>query len=200
MLNRLFSLCLLAAALAGCATVPNPLTPQQVETLRLTTVTVEVDPAATLWWGDGDRAYARSKGLPEQNAEELSKTPEARAFIAKAASDKIVATLQQHLRPVLVGQRPVKVVVTLRRLYLSSIIQRITLGGHHEIMADVAIVDAKTGAPILAHPEFLATALAGQGIGGTLVDAALMSDPIDRLTGNFAERFRNWLLPQQPPH
>ena len=81
MLNRLFSLCLLAAALAGCATVPNPLTPQQVEALRLTTVAVEVDPAAVLWWGDGDRAYARSKGLPEQEAEELSKTAEARAFI-----------------------------------------------------------------------------------------------------------------------
>lgn len=198
MLNRLFSLCLLAAALSGCVTVQNPLAPQQVEALHLTTVTVEVDPAATLWWGDGDRAYARSKGVPEQNSEELSKTPEARAFIAKAASDKIAAALQQQLKPVLAGQRPVKVVVTLRRLYLSSIIQRITLGGAHDMMADVAIIDAKTGAPVLTHPEFKATALAGQGIGGTLVDAALMSDPIDRLTGNFAERFRDWLLPQQP--
>lgn len=199
MLNRLFSLCLLAAALAGCATVPNPLTPQQVETLRLTTVAVEINPATTLWWGDGDRAYARSKGLPEQNSEELSKTPEARAFIAKSASDKISSALEHEHRPVLAGQRPVKVVVALRELRLTSIIQRILVGGPHEMTAGVMIIDAKTGAPILSHPGQRSIARAGEGIGGTLVDAAFLAAPIDRLTGNFAEDFRNWLLPQQPP-
>ncbi|HEV7339183.1 MAG TPA: DUF6778 family protein [Bosea sp. (in: a-proteobacteria)] len=199
MLNRLLSLCLFAAALSGCVTVPNPLAPHQIEALHLTTVTVEIDPAATLWWGDGDRAYARSKGQPEQNSEELSKTPEARAFIAKAASEKITAALQEQLKPVLAGKRPVKVVLTLRRLYLASIIQRITVGGAHEMIADIAVIDAKTGAPILSYPEFRAAAMAGQGIGGTLLDAALMSEPIDRLTANFAQRFRDWLLPQQQP-
>jgi hypothetical protein len=199
MLNRLLSLCLLAAALSGCVTVPNPLAPQQVEALHLTTVTVEVDPAATLWWGDGDRAYARSKGLPEQDSEELSKTPEARAFIAKAASDKIAVALERQLRPVLAGQRPVKIVVTLRNLRLTSVIQRILVGGPHEMTADVTIVDAKTGSQILSHPGLRAIARAGEGIGGTLIDAAFLAAPIDRLTGNFAEDFRNWLLPQQQP-
>ncbi len=199
MLNRLLSLCLLAAALSGCVSVPNPLSPPQVEALHLTAVTVEVDPAATLWWGDGDRAYARSKGLPEQDSEELSKAPEARAFIAKAASDKIVAALQQQLKPVLAGQRPVKVIVTLRELRVTSVIQRILVGGPHEMTASVAIVDAKTGAPILSHPGQRSIARAGEGIGGTLADAAFLAAPIDRLTNNFAEDFRNWLLPQQPP-
>lgn len=197
MLNRLFSLCLLAAALAGCATVPNPLTPQQIEALHLTTVAVEVDPAAVLWWGDGDRAYARSKGLPEQDAEALSKTPEARAFIAKAASDKISRALEHELRPLLAGKRPVRVVVTLRNLRLTSVIQRILVGGPHEMTADVTIVDAKSGAPILVRTGLRVIARAGEGIGGTLIDAAFLAEPIDRLTTNFAMEFRDWLLPQQ---
>jgi hypothetical protein len=199
MLNRLLSLCLLAAALSGCVSVPNPLAPDQVEALHLTTVTVEVDPAATLWWGDGDRAYARSKGLPEQDSEALSKTPEARAFIANAASNKLSAALERQLRPALAGQRPVKVVAVVRNLRVTSVIQRILVGGPHEMTADVTITDAKTGAPILSRPGLRAIALAGEGLGGTLIDAAFMADPIDRLTGNFAESFRNWLLPQQPP-
>ncbi len=198
MLARLLSLCLFAGLLAGCATVPNPLTPPQVEALRLATVAIEVDPAATLWWGDGDRAYARSKGLPEIDSEALSKTPEARAFLAKAASDKIRTALERQLRPVLAGQRPVNVVVTLRNLRLTSIIQRILVGGPHEMTADVTIIDAKTGKPILSYPGLRSIARAGEGIGGTLVDAVFMAEPIDRLTGNFAEDFRNWLLPQQP--
>lgn len=198
MISRLVSLCFLAAVLAGCNTVQNPLAQQQIESLRLATVNVGISDTTTLWWGDGDRAFARSKGLSENDSEELSKTPEARAFIAKAATAKIGAALEQTLKPVLAGQRPVKVVVHLRKLYVASIIQRIVVGGQHEMVADVALVDAKTGATILAYPEFRAAALAGQGIGGTLIDAAVLADPIDRLTQNFATSYRDWLMPQQP--
>ena len=198
MISRIVSLCFLAAVLAGCNTVQNPLAQQQIESLRLATVNVATDDSTTLWWGDGDRAFARSKGLPESDSEALSKTPEGRAFIAKAATAKISAALEQKLKPVLAGQRPTKVVVHLRRLYMASIVQRIVVGGHHELIADVTLVDAKTGATILAYPEFRTIALAGQGIGGTLVDAAVLADPIDRLTQNFATSFRDWLLPQQP--
>lgn len=198
MLSRLISICFFAALIAGCNTIQNPLAQQQVEAFRLATVDVDVSDKTTLWWGDGDRAFARSKGLSEIDSEALSKTPEARAFIAQAASAKLGAALEQQLRPVLAGQRPVKVVVHLRHLYVASIIQRIMVGGHHELTADVTLVDARTGATLLAYPEFRTTALAGQGIGGTFVDAAVMAAPIDRLVRNFATSYRDWLLPQQP--
>lgn len=198
MISRLASLCFLAAVLAGCNTVQNPLAQQQIESLRLATVNVAISDTTTLWWGDGDRAFARSKGRSESDAEELSKTPEARAFIANAVTAKISAALEQQLKPVLAGQRPVKVVVHLRRLYMASVIQRLVVGGHHELIADVMLVDAKTGSTILAYPDFRTIALAGQGIGGTLVDAAVLADPIDRLTQNFATTYRDWLLPKQP--
>ncbi|CAM5221435.1 hypothetical protein BTHI11S_01403 [Bosea thiooxidans] len=90
------------------------------------------------------------------------------------------------MEPVLTGPRPVKVNVHLRRLYLAPAIQRVVVGGAHEMDADVPVTDAKTGAVLVNYPEFRAIALAGQGIGGEMLDAALMADPIDRLTLNFA--------------
>lgn len=199
MIKRILCLGLLAFALAGCVTAQNPLSRQDVEAMRLASVHVGADAAATLWWGDGDRAYARSKGRPDTESEELSKTPEARAFIAKLAAAKIGAALEQQLKPALTGQRAVKVDVNLRRLYVASPIQRVVVGGSHELVADVTVTDAKTGAVLVNLPEFRTVALAGQGIGGTIIDAAFMADPIDRLALNFASRFREWLAPQPTP-
>jgi hypothetical protein len=199
MIKRILCLGLLAFALAGCVTTQNPLSRQDVESFRLASVHVDIDSAATLWWGDGDRAYARSKGRSEADSEELSKTPEAHAFTAQLASAKIGAALEQQLKPVLTGPRPVKVNVHLRRLYVASAIQRVIVGGSHEMTADVTVTDARTGALLVSHPGFHAIALAGQGIGGAMLDAALMADPIDRLTLNFASKYREWLLPQAVP-
>lgn len=199
MIKRILCLGLLAFAVAGCVTTQNPLSRQDVESFRLASVHVDIDSAATLWWGDGDRAYARSKGRSEADSEELSKTPEARAFTAQLASAKIGAALEQQLKPVLTGPRPVKVNVHLRRLYVASAIQRVIVGGSHEMTADVTVTDARTGALLVSHPGFHAIALAGQGIGGAMLDAALMADPIDRLTLNFASKYREWLLPQAVP-
>lgn len=198
MIKRILCLGLLAFALAGCVTMQNPLSQRDVETFRLASIHVATDSAATLWWGDGDRAYARYKGRSDAESEELSKTPEARAFIAKLASAKISAALEQQLKPVLTGPRPVKIDVNLRRLYVASAIQRVVVGGGHELVADVTVTDAKTGAVLVSYPEFHSMALAGQGIGGTMLDAAFMADPIDRLALNFATKYREWLVP--PPN
>lgn len=199
MIKRILCLGFLAFVLAGCVTMQNPLSQRDVETFRLVSIHVETDAAATLWWGDGDRAYARSKGRPETESEELSKTPEARAFVAKLASAKIGNALEEQLKPVMTGHRPVKIRINLRRLYIASAIQRVVVGGGHEMVADVSVTDAKTGAVLVNYPEFSAIALAGQGIGGTILDAALMADPIDRLALNFATKYRDWLAPQPAP-
>jgi len=199
MIKRIFCLGLLAFALAGCVTAQNPLSRQDVEAMRLASVHVAADAGATLWWGDGDRAYAKSKGRPDNESEDLSKTPEARAFIARLAAAKIGAALEQQLKPALTGQRAVKLDVNLRRLYVASPIQRVVVGGSHELVADITVADAKSGAVLVSLPEFRTVALAGQGIGGTILDAAFMADPIDRLALNFASRFREWLAPQPTP-
>lgn len=185
--------------LSGCVTVQNPLSQQDVEAFRLASIHVDADDSSVLWWGDADRAYARSKGLPESEAENLSKTPEARLFITKMAAAKINAALEQQLKPVMAGNRAVKLNVRLRRLYVASAIQRIVAGGHHELIADIVLVDAKSGAILSSHPEFRTISMAGQGIGGTMLDAAFLADPIDRLAQNLAVSYRDWLAPGPKP-
>ncbi|MGX5733994.1 DUF6778 family protein [Bosea thiooxidans] len=195
MIKRILCLGFLAFALAGCVTVQNPLSEWDVEAFRLASIHVDADDTSMLWWGDADRAYARSKGLPESDADNLSKTPEARLFIAKMAAAKINAALEQQLKPILAGHRPVKLNVRLRRLYVASAIQRIVVGGHHELIADITLVDAKSGAVLSSYPEFRTISLAGQGIGGTMIDAAFLADPIDRMAQNLAISYRDWLAP-----
>jgi hypothetical protein len=58
----------------------------------------------------------------------------------------------------------------------------------------VNLVDARSGAVVLAFSEQNAVAHAGQGIGGVLLDNAFLSEPIDRVVQNYAAQYRNWLL------
>lgn len=67
--------------LAGCQVVTSSLTASQIESFKLTGVTVAFDPQAAIWWGDGERAYAASKGLPATESESVAKSKEAIAYI-----------------------------------------------------------------------------------------------------------------------
>ena len=62
--------------------------------------------------------------------------------------------------------------------------------------ADVTLVDARTGEVLSSYPSQTATALAGQGIAGSILDAAVMSDPIDRVVERYAAQYGDWLLPR----
>ena len=55
---------------------------------------------------------------------------------------------------------------------------------------DVTLVDAKTGAVLLTYASQSKMAMAGQGIGGVMLDAAIMGEPIDRVVDNYAEQYR----------
>ena len=51
----------IALALAGCKTVENSLTANDISSMKLTAVTVSYAPDATVQWEDGIRAYAAAK-------------------------------------------------------------------------------------------------------------------------------------------
>jgi len=90
--------------------------------------------------------------------------------------------------------RPVRVEIKVKEVEIASAVQRILVGGHHRLRADVDLVDARSGVVILAFSEQGAMAQAGQGIGGVLLDKAFLGDPIDRVIQNYATQYRNWLL------
>lgn len=194
MLCRSLYIAVLAAFLSGCVTVSNTLPPEQVSTLLLQSVSVDFAPDARIWWGDGERAFAASKGMSVLQAEQAGATEEGRAYVRAAIAAKLRAAFEKSLSGELVGKRSVRLAIAVRNVDIASAVQRIVLGGHHRLTADVSLVDARSGQVILAFSGQDATAMAGQGIGGVLVDNVFLGDPIDRVIQNYAAQYRNWLL------
>lgn len=194
MLRRIIVLGLVALALAGCVTATNTLSVDDVATMKFAGVDVRFSPAVRIWWGDGERAYAASKGQPATESDNLAKTPEGQAYLRNTIATKVKAAMEHHLAGGMTGARPVRVVVTVTSVQIASAIQRILIGGHHHMTGDVTLTDAKTGATLLSYAAQGTMSLAGQGIGGTLIDAALMGEPIDRVVNNYAETYSGWLL------
>src|SRR4051794_30932134 len=187
-------LALAAVGLAGCVTATNTLTLDDLATLRLAAVDVSFAPNVTIWWGDGERAFAASKGQPATESENLAKTPEGQAYLRNTVASKVKASTERNLSGTLAGARPVRVRVVVKNVHITGAVQRVIIGGGHGMTADVTIVDAKTGATLLPYAGQSTGAVAGQGLGGVLVDAALLGDPIDRVTNNYAQAYSNWLL------
>ena len=181
-------------ALAGCVTASNTLSPDQVRTFRLTKVDVSVPEGASVRWGEGEVAYAATKGVGSTEASAVAETPEGRAFVRSAVASKLRDAFQRELGPALPGSRPVRLDVAVRVVEISPAIQRILIGGDHSLRADVTLVDAKTGEVLVRFPEQTARSMAGQGLLGTVVDAAAFDAPIDRVVGDYAEQYRRWLL------
>lgn len=188
-------LALAAIGLAGCVTTAtNTLSLDDVGTLKLAGVDVTFAPEVNIWWGDGERAFAASKGQPATESENLAKTPEGQAYLRNTIAAKIKGSMERKLSGALTGSRLVRVRVAVKHVYISGAVQRVIIGGGHGMTADVTIVDAKTGATLLPYAGQSKGTAAGQGLGGVLVDAALLGDPMDRTIDNYAEAYSNWLL------
>ena len=82
---------LVALALAGCVTVSNTLTADQLAAFRLTQVDVVVPADARIRWGDGEAAYASSKGLPPASPA----TPESERYVREGVSTRVRAAFQR---------------------------------------------------------------------------------------------------------
>ena len=128
-------LAVIAAGLAGCVTASNTLSVDQVATLRFSGVNVSFAPDAQIVWGDGERAFAASKG--QADADGLAKTPEGQAYLRNAIASKLKTAMQRNLAGSLVGTRPVRVEVLVKNVTVVSAVQRMILGGHHNMIADV---------------------------------------------------------------
>ena len=64
--------------------------------------------------------------------------------------------------------------------------------------ADANLVDARTGAVIIAYPNLTAIVPTGQGIVGTAVQAAIdnasAQSPAEKLIALYGQNYRDWLL------
>jgi hypothetical protein len=117
MIARLAFVVLAALVVSGCVTVSNTLPGEQVATFQLAAVNVTLPPPNGIWWGDGERAYAMSKGRPAHESEELGKTEEGQAYVRNAFAAKVKGAMERHLKGQLAGMRPVRVDVDVKSIF-----------------------------------------------------------------------------------
>ncbi|MET3333968.1 MULTISPECIES: hypothetical protein [Bradyrhizobium] len=128
----------------------------------------------------------------------MADVPEVKAFVQGLLTPRIKAGVEQVLAARLAGTRPVRLDIRVKSLLFPSAIQRVVIGGHRGMIADANLVDARTGALIVAYPELNAALYTGQGIVGAAVQAAIDNNatqtPVDKVSVRYGEIYRNWLL------
>jgi len=184
-------------ALAGCVTTENSLSQNDIASMKLTGVTVSFAPEAGIQWEDGIRAYATSKAIPDHEIATATNTPEGKAYVRDQFAPRIKAGVEQAMAGQLIGSRPVRLDIFVKSFVIASAVQRILIGGGG-MVADANLVDARTGALIIAYPDVRAFVAVGNGIVGTAVQAAIDSasaqSPADKLIGVYGQNYRDWLV------
>jgi hypothetical protein len=185
-------------ALAGCVTAENSLSQSDLAGMRLTAVAVSFAPDAQVVWEEGIRAYATAKTISDDQITAAANTPEARAYVQGLLAPRIRSGIEQTMAGQLVGARPVRLDIVVKRFALPSAFQRVLIGGQRGMTADAVLVDARTGAVVVAYPNLTALMLTGQGIAGTIVQAAIdnsdKQSPADKVIARYGETYRLWLL------
>jgi hypothetical protein len=185
-----------ALALTGCVTAENTLSANDIAAMKLTGVTVAYAPDALVRWDDGIRAYAASKGVPDTSLVPTY-TPEGKAYMQALLAPRIKAGVEQATAGELNGTRPVRLELVVRYFTISPALQRIVLGGGHDMRADANLVDARTGAIIIANPKLGVVMAGGDGLIGAAVEGAFTNGgdtTVERLAGIYGKTYRNWLL------
>jgi hypothetical protein len=124
-------------------------------------------------WEDGIRAHATSKAITDDQIATAANTPEGNAFVQNMLAPRIKAEIEKVMAGQLNGTRSVRLDVTVKTFALASAVQRILIGGGRGMIADANLVDARTGAVIIANHDLRAVLFAGEGIVGTAVQAAI---------------------------
>ena len=188
----------LALALAGCVTTENSLSQNDIAGMKLTGVTVSFAPEAAIQWEDGIRAYATAKSITDDQIATATNTPEGKAYVRNMLAPHIKAGVERTMAGQLVGTRPVRLDIVVKSFVIASALQRIVIGGGRGMVADANLVDARTGALIIAHPDLRAVQVVGNGIVGTAVQAAIDSasqqNPVDKVVEIYGGNYRQWLL------
>jgi len=166
--------------------------------MKLTGVTVSYAPDARIQWEDGIRAYATAKAIPDHEIATATDTPEGKAYVRNLLAPKIKVAVETAMAGQLNGTRQVRLDIVVKNFAIAGAVQRIVIGGGREMTAAANLVDARTGAVIIANPDLRAFLLAGQGVLGTAVQAAIdnaaAQSVADQVAIRYGESYRDWLL------
>jgi hypothetical protein len=184
--------------LAGCVTAENSLSQNDIAAMKLTGVNVSYAPDAQVQWEDGIRAYATAKAITDDEIATATNTPEGKAYVRNMLAPKIKSGIEQKMAGQLNGSRPVRLEVVVKNFAIASAVQRILIGGGRGMIADANLVDARTGALIIAYRDLTVVLPVPGGLAGVAIQAAIDSaserSPADKVADQYGENYRNWLL------
>jgi hypothetical protein len=184
--------------LAGCVTAENSLSQNDIAAMKLTGVNVSYAPDAQVQWEDGIRSYATAKAITDDEIATATNTPEGKAYVRNMLAPKIKSGIEQKMAGQLNGSRPVRLEVVVKNFAIASAVQRILIGGGRGMIADANLVDARTGALIIAYRDLTVVLPVPGGLAGVAIQAAIDSaserSPADKLADQYGENYRNWLL------
>lgn len=184
--------------LAGCVTAENSLSQNDIAAMKLTGVNVSYAPDAQVQWEDGIRAYATAKAITDDEIATATNTPEGKAYVRNMLAPKIKSGIEQKMAGQLNGSRPVRLEVVVKSFAIASAVQRILIGGGRGMIADANLVDARTGALIIAYRDLTVVLPVPGGLAGVAIQAAIDSaserSPADKVADQYGENYRNWLL------
>ena len=140
----------------------------------------------------------RPKGVPDDQIMGIARTPEAKSYVQNALAARVKAGVERVMAGALIGRRPVRLDVTVRRFEIAGPLMSILIGGGRGMVADTTLVDARTGAVIISSPKEPVALPAGSGLLGTAVQAAIDSSSdqsvTDKIIATFGQDYRRWLL------
>ena len=211
------------AVLAGCATISNPLSLEELKSLRISGVDVVYAPQASIYWPGAEQEYvagvqakqgksaAASKkstavvstsdvttsgGTDGTSSEytSIAETPEAKQYLRDKLAALVKAQVEKSLMPHFNGTREARIEVAVHAFNIPPAVQRVVLGGAPVLMAVMTLKDAATGKE-LAKMDRGSGAYAGNGLLGVAVDQFL-EDLEVRVIDAYGEQLRQWLLKQ----
>ncbi len=203
---------------AGCATIHNPLSPQDVAALRIVEIRTTFEPGAAISWAAAEQEFvdqakaesARSaKGRPKTTTYErlsefgaapdpaadehrrLVASPEGKEYVRKRIVNLIESRLRRDVAPQLAGTRDVHLELNVVGFIVPHVVQRVVLGGTPVLGAITRLKDARTGAE-LAKLDQGASTYAGQGL-AAIADQAIAAPLEERLVDAYVTNVRQWL-------
>jgi hypothetical protein len=160
----------LALVLAGCQTAGHKLSLEQVADLRVGEVVVFI--------ADGAQ-------VPEE--------------VRTAVAPKVKAAVERQFAPRFKGTTPVRIEVTVKRVVVTSAVQRVVLGGPQSMTVDMTMVDPRTKSVLLSYPDRTAQMSPRGGVMEAALEGAISgNDPIDFMAQNLAFQFAEWIRPSEP--
>jgi hypothetical protein len=193
----------LVFALAGCVTAENSLSQNDIVGMKLTAVTVSFAPDSLVSYDNVIQALGIPKTIADDQITATARTPEGRVYLQGLLAPRIKAGIEKVMASQFNGSRPVRLEVTIKSFTMAGVVQSILIGGDRQLTADANLVDARTGALVIANPRLQAFLPAGGGVVGTAVQAAIDNgaekNPADKLIDLYGENYRNRLLRQSNP-